>query len=317
MHAYLLSMSSPPNSDAILRQKLWLPRQFAAQVISAALEFQQLLDIQAPGKLRDPDGSIDARQGARYKNGMVMLLAAVKGSLTPPSTLPDHGWRDIVGIFALLAAEEFKYLLDVQAPGALFFPAGWRKSRSDARETATYERAANLLRDARFQVLQSTERPNEASADPISVRCVVSDHSADAAPDVVNFHLDIDAALLGLGFHLVGKGNGSSENCRLFEIRLGGAGQVDEMRKPVNCESEVVHSAPLDRIDGLALCHGSDATKDWAGRAMLDQSINKAKAAISIAKYDLAIAEKRLLDATIVRCDLDKRPENSPEKGAY
>lgn len=69
------------------------------------------------------------------------------------------------------AAQEFKYLLDIQPKGSLFYPAG-----GDPRDCAHYKAAAEALRTAEQALdhVKSTERPHEVLAVVIVVGDIVA-----------------------------------------------------------------------------------------------------------------------------------------------
>jgi hypothetical protein len=252
----------PPAGIAAWDSKSWLPRRFARLAINAALEFQGLLDIQPVNGLRDPDCASDARHGPRYGLAMNLLLSSVRTSHRRPPTPWMERTPDIAGIFAVFAAQEFKYLLDVQPPGTLFFPGGARKGRPDARQSRTYTFADSLLNHALSNVLHGTSSDDSATDNAIAVRCVVSDGSADAPADILELHAYVQSALLSLGLEQLDQnGSGGKHGCFL-EFRLGTLGQVDQALKAVKGDGNAVHGTAPEKVDGMPLCHAAAVSKE-------------------------------------------------------
>lgn len=77
---------------------------------------------------------------------------------------------------AVQAAKDFKYWLDIQAPGTAFHPSG-----NDARATDAYTKAAALLdaAEAMLKSTQSSERPRQVLVLAVPVRDVVAEDGAD------------------------------------------------------------------------------------------------------------------------------------------
>ena len=192
----------------------------------------------------------------RYSIGITMLLGAVKHSNSAPASNHKTEDQDLVGIFAVLAAREFKYLLDAQAPNTLFFPGARRLGITDARQSRTYREASDLLDLAVANIQQGPASHSSAFGGSPTFRCVVTNGTADTPPDVLELYADIKTALVGIGLDIVDESCDSGKDGRLLEFGISRFGQVDQSIEPVESQRKIIHESVSNKVDGEPLCHG-------------------------------------------------------------
>jgi hypothetical protein len=164
--------------------------------------------------------------------------------------------KTTAGDFAIRAAREFKYLLDVQPARSLFNPGGV----GDARDSASYARAARLLDEAVTQGDNGCASPGSMLSHSMAVVDFVPDAGGETPPQTLDVLQRVREALFGLGLNECGQGNGSRENRRPLEVRIRALGQTDQVFKLVQGMGNTVHSTTPHEVDEQPLCHGTSAS---------------------------------------------------------
>ena len=113
---------------------------------------------------------------------------------------------------AIAAANEFKYMLDIQ-PGKLFY---LRRKKIDPRDSACYRKAAENLRDLTLQEDERTQDDRDVMPNIAAVAEAIANDGADAIARPINTLADVIVALSKLGIEKISNGDGSSEDGRFF-----------------------------------------------------------------------------------------------------
>lgn len=252
MAAVMRNVAPPPDLDAAMREKQWLPRRYLQGALVAAAELYKILEIQERDALFDPDGVTNLFLGARYRLAMTLFMSATRGSADGYT-----GKHDITGIFALQAAQELKYLVDVQ-PAVLFWPAGRRFGKPDARQSPSYDYAARLIAEVHCHVTQFTESHSPVFDGGLTARLFVAECSEDAPADVLQLHAKVKSTLLSVGFELLDEAGGVGTNGLAFAYRGGCRSTIDQAKKAVNSVSAAAHDLISEEIDRAPLCHDGE-----------------------------------------------------------
>lgn len=156
---------------------------------------------------------------------------------------------------AVKAATEFKYLLDVQPALSLFNPGGI----GDARDSASYARAARLLNEAVAQSDNSRVRPGSVLGRGVPVVDFVANAGSQTPPQTLDILQRVRVALLSLGLNECDQGSRGGENSGLLEIRIRTSGQADQVLEFSQGMGNAVHSTTPQKVDEEPLCHGRSA----------------------------------------------------------
>ena len=142
---------------------------------------------------------------------------------------------------ALQAAKDFKYWLDIQAPGVAFHPSG-----TDVRTTDASAKAAELL-DAAETMLkraQSSDSPRQVLVLAVPVRDVVAEDGADTPAGA----LDVLSQVAGVsGIKVVHEGTDGTEDSGFLDLRGGGYCFVGKLFELLDDEVRIVHGDLRDK----------------------------------------------------------------------
>jgi len=152
---------------------------------------------------------------------------------------------------AIKAATEFKLLLDVQPAGALYNPGG----KGDARTSATYALASQLLAEATSERLHGAERPGMMHSGVMSIVDVVADHRANMPADLLELLTGVAVILGKLGFQIPDQNSRSGEHGGSFKVSSSTASDGDVMVQKVKGQLDAVHGAVSEKVVGRTLCH--------------------------------------------------------------
>jgi len=154
---------------------------------------------------------------------------------------------------ALLAAREFKCLLDIQAPGTLFFP----RHAGDARTTATYKFASDLLEQLSTQDLKGANGISLERRIALSVPGVVTNDGANVPANQLQLFAGISAAIAQLAFQLLDECGRGGEHGGSLEIGARFVSKGDVALEQVKGERDAVHEVTPSKVGKQPLCHGS------------------------------------------------------------
>lgn len=188
--------------------------------------------------------------------------------------------KTTAGDSAIRAAREFKYLLDVQPARSLFNPGGV----GDARESASYARAARLLDEAVTQSDDSCTSPGSVLSRSMAVVDFVADASGQTPPQTLDVLQRVREALFGLGLNECNQGNGGRENRRPLEVRICALGQADQVFKLIQGMGNAVHSTTPQKVDEQPLCHAASAASPMSIADALQLVESLMHAAFNIAR---------------------------------
>lgn len=138
-------------------------------------------------------------------------------------------------------ATDFKYWLDIQAPGAAFHP-----KQQDVRTTDAYANAAKLL-DAAETMLkraQSSDSPRQVLVLAVSVRDVVAEDGTDTPAGA----LDVLSKVAGVsGIKVAHEGADGTEARGFLDLRGSGYCFVGKLFELLDDEVRIVHGDLRDK----------------------------------------------------------------------
>mgnify|MGYP000453946312 FL=1 len=142
---------------------------------------------------------------------------------------------------AVQAAKDFKYWLDIQAPGVAFHPSG-----TDARTTPAYANAAELL-DAAETMLkraQSSDSPRQVLVLVVPVRDVVAEDGTDTPADALDV---LSKVAGGSGIKVVYEGADGTEDRGFLDFRGSGYCFVGKLFELLDDKVRIVHGDLRDK----------------------------------------------------------------------
>jgi hypothetical protein len=114
------------------------------------------------------------------------------------------------------AAEHFKYWLDIQPPGTLFYSGG-----GDVRASEAYQDASRLLSEAAAQLIQSSKGPREVLLFAVSIGDLITEDCADMPSSLDDIAGKIGKILPAFGIEVGNDGADGTKHCRFLKLRLG------------------------------------------------------------------------------------------------
>ncbi len=156
---------------------------------------------------------------------------------------------------AVQAAKDFKYWLDIQAPGTAFHPSG-----KDVRTTDAYTKAAGLLDAAEttLKLAQRSERPRQVLVLVVPVRDVVAEDGADTPAGA----LDVLSKVAGVsGIKVVHEGADGTEDRGFLDLRGSGHCFAGKLFELLDDEVRIVHGDLRDKRANVELRGGPLAAR--------------------------------------------------------